>query len=524
MAQYCNNLVWSALESCLIPPSATTRWYYTSIFKKSVAAVVLLSVGFLTGWLAGVQKIFLFAASFFKSKIDPRNDFSAVLDDSRLWKQLGDLEQSLQEDPLNLELMGPATCTYQDSGRKVCPDSQWAIAEDRCIKDPANRSDHIPSLFRLYQTEEGRQEIIDRIRKLNGNAFRLSIEWSHATEENIKTYVALCKALRDADIEVMITLLQFSEHKQFHQDGSFEHEKNIHHFVEFVEVICREFTQKDPKGRPLVKYFCTINEPAIDAFSRYVLGSFSPGYFLNFAKAGNFLKNALKTHTVVYEIFKRQAPDVKVGIVHQYLRFIPTNFLLIPITRYFTRLINEAPLNFFKNNGKFELKVPFLCNIEEQCPAPKTDFVGLQYYGHPVIGLTGSTSFHEPMTQMPMREDPEGLYEAIVETHEAFKVPVIITENGISTHDDGQRRRYMTRALYALREGAKKIGVENISGYFVWSLGRNLEWNMGMNPQDFGAYELTERGLAKEPKPGMDSYIKTSKAWLSWKKAKEKAA
>jgi len=531
MIHECNDEVWSALESCLVPPSASTTWYYSTLLKKSVAAVPLLVIGVMTGVLAGIQKVGSFALDFWtKQKADPKKDFSAVLDDSRLWEQLGDIEQSLIDDPLPMPLMGPATCLYQDSGRKVCPDSQWATHEEICIKDPNNRSGNVPSLFELYKTPEGRQQVIARLKKLNATAFRFSIEWSliepkknEVNLQNLQIFKDFCKDLRDAEIEPFITLHHFSEPKWFHDLGSFEKEENIPHFVNFADLIRRHFTV-DYKGRPLVEYFCTINEPAIEAFSRYVIGSFSPGCFLKFARAGNFLKGALKAHCAVYDLFKKLAPpSVKVGITHQYLRFIPTNFLFIPITRYFTRLVNETPMNFFKNKGKFELKVPLFCNIEEQCAAPKTDFVGLQYYGSPVIGFTGSTSFYEPMTQMPMREDPAGMFEAAVESDKAFNAPIIVTENGISTHDDVQRSRYMTRALYSLREAAKKIGVEKVQGYFVWSLSRNLEWNMGMKPQDFGAYALTEKGLAIDPKPGMASYIKIAAAWKSKPKKEEVA-
>jgi beta-glucosidase len=197
--------------------------------------------------------------------------------------------------------------------------------------------------------------------------------------------------------------------------------------------------------------------------------------------------------------------------VHQYLRFIPTTVVVGSGIQYLTLLTNEVSLKYFKT-GKFELKVPFLCNIAEEGPRPKFDFIGVQYYARPVIGLTGPTSYHEPMTQMPFREDPEGIKEAIVETHKATGKPVIVTENGISTHDPVQRNRYMLRALYATREAAKVIGEENFWGYFVWSFGDNLEWDMGMKPQAFGLYALTEKGLALDPKPGTETLQKVAEA------------
>ena len=105
---------------------------------------------------------------------------------------------------------------------------------------------------------------------------------------------------------------------------------------------------------------------------------------------------------------------------------------------------------------------------------------------------------------MPMHEDPEGLYKAIVETYKHFNVPVEISENGISSRNDDQRNRYNMRALFAAKQAAEKIGVENVRSYYYWSFVRNLEWEMGMNSQDFGAYELLPDGkIADQPKPGM---------------------
>jgi beta-glucosidase len=336
----------------------------------------------------------------------------------------------------------------------------------------------------------------------------------------MQVYVDLCKDLRDAGIDPIVVLLHFSEPKWFHNLGSFEKEENIEHFAEFSSRVFTKLTE-NYNDRPLVEWFCTINEPAVDAFLRYVLGAFSPGRFLNFARAGNFLKNMLKAHGVVYRRLKAVfLPSVKVGITHQYLRMRPTNPLLIPPTRYFTRLINDVPMNFFSSGGKFDLKVPFLCNIEEQCAAPKVDFVGTQYYVRPFIGLMGATSYGEPMTKMPAHEDPAGIFEAIIKTHAAFKAPVLVTETGISTEDHLQRSRFMLRTRYAIREAAKVIG-KDLLGLIWWCLGDNMELERGMT-QPFGLYAQTEKGLTTEPKLGVLASVKVAAAWRFRQKTKGK--
>jgi beta-glucosidase len=524
MVNALNNTVWSALEQCLVPPSASTTWYYSTLLKKSVGVIFLLPTGVVTGGLVGLEKVCSYALSKLTNPapIDAKKNFQAVVDDARLWSQIGteeEIERDLIENPVRQPFIeGVGTATFQDSPH-FCPDSQWADWILKKIPEADRPGDNL-NLFELYKTPEGRRSVIERLQKLHVTHFRFSIEWSHiqtdmkvdphlSSNSNMKAYIDLCKNLRDAGIAPIVTLLHFSEPKDFHARGSFENDENIYHFTHYCFCVV-EFLTGDYKGRPLVEMFCTINEPAIDAFSRYVIGSFSPGQFLQFEKAGIFLKNLLKAHTSVYYLIKnRNLPTVQVGIIHQYLRMRPTNFLLIPILRYLTRLVNEVTMNFFRSGGKFELKVPFLCNIEEQCLPPQTDFVGTQYYVRPWIGLTGPTSYGEPMTKMPMHEDPAGIYEAIIETHKAFSAPVLVTETGISTDNDEQRRRYMLRARYAIREAAKDCPVMGVSW---WCLGDNMELERGM-AQPFGMYPLTESGLAEEPKSGVEASIRVAHAW-----------
>ena len=449
-----------------------------------------------------------YAEDFFCRQIKFKN-FDKVLNDSRRWKDISDLDVTFDSD----FLMGVGTCTYQDSGRFHCPDSQWASWEKKCLPKE-NRSGKSANLFALYQSEEGRAVLIDRLQKLGVNSYRFSIEWSHIQPEKdrwddlkLQVYVELCKSLRDAGIEPMITLHHFSEPEWFHLLGSFEKEENIPYFVDFSERVFKSLTQ-NYKDSALTSFFCTINEPGIEAFSRYVRGSFSPGYHLRFGKAGHFLKNMLKAHCLTYERLKNIDPNAQIGMTHQRLVLLGTHPLIDWFLSYINLLVNETTLQLFKTNV-FDYNIPF-CHLHEEMN-PKTDFIGLQYYTVALIGWTGPTSYHEEMTQMPFREYPEGLYSAILEVYSACHVPIFITENGISTYDERQRFRYLERALYATHLAQQVIGVNNVRGYFLWSLCDNLEWDMGMFPQAFGAYRLNPNGtLADHPKKGTAPFIKTA--------------
>lgn len=411
-------------------------------------------------------------------------------------------------------LWGGASCTLQDSGTNSCPASQWKEWEQK-ILPPENRSGKSAQFFELYKTTEGRQEIISRLQKLGMNAFRFSIEWSQIEpeegvfkEEIIQIYTALCHELRAAGIAPVPTLHHFSEPLWFHNKGSFEKEENSIYFVRFAKKLLPLFKQTYA-GKPLIEHVFTINEPNIEAFSRYIWASFSPGYYLNFTRAAHFLKGALKAHNLVYHLLKKEVPSLQIGFTHQYLPWRANYFPLTFVANCFNKLLNEATFKV-ATEGVFELKIPLLCNVREEGLELNVDIIGVQNY----VRMALPPPHKAPQTHMPFHEDPEGLYEAIVKLFDVFKKPVMVTENGISTLDDTQRSRFNERALYAAGEAQKIIGEENLKGYFYWSLGDNFEWDRGYT-QFFGAYALDkEKGeLAGEPKKGMNTYIKATKAW-----------
>jgi beta-glucosidase/6-phospho-beta-glucosidase/beta-galactosidase len=256
----------------------------------------------------------------------------------------------------------------------------------------------------------------------------------------------------------------------------------------------------------------------VDAYGRYLTGYFPPNLRCRFSRGARFLLNMLRAHCQVYEELKNivaqgQAQDIKIGISHQYLIFYPTHFLMRPVANVLNKF-NLAVLNFFKTS-RFKCKIPLICNVVANSHSkPKTDFVGVQFYGRIFLGLKGVDPVNKLVTTMPgVYEDPEGLYEAIVTCFDAFNVPVIISENGISTQSDEQRARYMTRALYAAEQAGLKIGTHNILGYVMWSFCDNFEWFLGWTAH-FGAFGLTpERVLKDNYKLGITPFIEKIKAW-----------
>ncbi len=467
-----------------------------------------------------IEKACVYALNLLSAKEvekHPLEDFLVVTKDSRKWALIEETKVSF--DPSFK--FGVSTCTWQDSAKKDLKNSQWTDWENRCVS-LEKQSEKRSNLFQLYKTEEGRDLIIDRLQQLGVNSYRFSLVWSqiepiegHFDEEVLQVYIHLCQSLRKAGICPAVTLLHYSEPDWFHKKGSFEKIENISYFLRFAKKVFPSLSQ-DYNGKPLVETIYTINELNIEGFCRHVLGSFSPGDKGKFTKAGHFLHHALAAHCTVYQALKEINPQVQIGVVHQYLEMIPTNPLIGLVTRYFNRLINETALQFYKT-GIFDYKIPFFCHIYDetfklQKEEKIMDFLGLQYYARVVATLSGSSSYHEPMTLMPYREDPEGIYTAILEAHRACGRPIRISENGISSHNEEQRERYIERALYAVHRAREEIGPENLLEYDLWCPFPTSEWDMGWKPQNFSAYALDEEGkIAANPKPGMEPFIRTAR-------------
>ncbi len=516
-----NSFLFHKLECTLLPPPTKLPFLgqLTAISKKTFTVICLTPLCTITGAIEIIRKITLSALNFFRSffqkplKSEPKME--EIARDPRLW-DLVDQNTFNKKTPLGKGdptfQYGIATCTYQDSGFVNCPDSQWADWEKKCVKRD-NRSRQSANIFHLYKTNP--KMVIDRLQKLGVTNYRFSIEWSHIepreneiNNENLAIYLGFIRLLRQNQIECDLTLHHFSEPKWFHEKGSFLNEDNLAYFQRFTTLIGKKLRDENL----YIKNFWTINEPGIEAFSRYIRGAFSPGESFQFKKAANFLKGCLKAHNLAYKaLHDILGSEIKVGFTHQYLRFIEKNPLFYLVVRYLNKITNSMILQALKK-GVFKLKIPFVCNIEEKLEILK-DQMGVQVYTRPVIGFTGSTSLHgEEMTLMPFREDPASVYEAVKKVSEKADSDVVITETGISTNLETQRERFLSRALFAASKALEETN--RLKGVFLWTFTHQLEWDMGMNPQRFSAYRLKFDGTIEDTyREGMKPFVETIRRW-----------
>lgn len=395
-------------------------------------------------------------------------------------------------------IFGTAVAGHQVDGAKHHPNSNWARWEN--LKDKKGnprilgdeKSGAACDFWNLYPQD------IERMKYMKIKSFRCSIEWStiepqpgKINKDAIVHYHKMFDALIAAGIQPMVTLHHFTHPLWFEDIGAFEHEKNLHYFVDYCTLMVQEFGSK-------IMMWTTFNEPGVYVFQGYIRGVWPPGK-IGMNRAMWVERNMLKAHVDAYQAIKEIAPKAQVGLVHSITYFDPynDNFAERIPCYYLNLLFHDAITSFFET-GEFKVAVPMLANIEykNKAATKSLDYFGINPYSHVLLRVDSEMQGQayredEIRTDMPYCIYPEILYRTIADVSKRIAkpqgIPIYITENGIADNDDSRRELFIKRYIYALHK-AKQDGYD-VRGYFYWSLLDNFEWAEGYSMR-FGLYKV----------------------------------
>lgn len=376
---------------------------------------------------------------------------------------------------------------FQASGG-LCGESNWTeAAKNGTVPDSLQPTPH----WDHWEAD------LEKMKAMGIETYRVSIEWSHIEPEQgrfddevIARYLKLFQGCIDRGIKPMITLYHFTEPLWFTKLGSFEREKNIPHFVRFCTHVFSTFSSH-------VSLWCTINEPAVQAFMGYYLGHFPPHVSNNGLMAATVLKNLLKAHVDVYHTLKSLpgGHESMIGLVHNVLRFKALHRfdpIAAVITSLFTELTDDLAMNFLRT-GRFKYTRHFREGVHyEDSRAPTSnDFIGLNFYANPIVGFNKQNVYGptcrrgQVMGDMFLPLDPAGFADAIREVS-VLDIPIFITETGVADKSDLLRQRhvreYVDVVIKAMSEGI------DIKAIYFWSMVDNYEWNQG-STKSFGFFD-----------------------------------
>lgn len=388
-------------------------------------------------------------------------------------------------------LWGAATAGHQVEGDNTSSDA-WLLenVKPSIFVEPSGAGvDH----YRLYEQD------IAMLASVGLNTFRFSIEWARIEPEEgmwsvaaIEHYRDVLAACRKHKVKAMVSFNHFITPYWFAARGGWEAQGAAQLFARYCTRIAQDLGA-------MMDAATTFNEPNLArllfgipgplsgltgippekamlkaAGERAGTGKFSSWIFGDFDKIETGM---LEGHRMAYKAIKAACPKLPVGLS---LAIADDQAQGDPAMRDRKRAVAYAP--WFK------------------AVSEHGDFVGVQTYTRALVGPEGELPppSGARLTSNGMEFWPEALGATIRYTAQHVKLPIYVTENGISTDDDRQREEYITRALQGVAD-CLRDGID-VRGYLHWSLLDNFEWIFGYKPC-FGLIAVDRTTMRRTIKP-----------------------
>ena len=431
-------------------------------------------------------------------------------------------------------IWGVATSSYQIEGAAYEDNKGRNIWDDFCkqhgrIKKNAN-GDKACDFYHRYVDD------IRLIKNLGVKAYRFSLSWSRIlpngigkiNQKGLDFYNSVIDELLKNDITPYITLFHWDYPSKLMENGGWLNPKSSEWFEYYAEVVAKSFGDR-------VKHFITFNEPQAFVGLGHCSDIHAPGANMDIDSAIKVCHNVLIAHGLAVKKIRSIIPDSKIG-------YAPCCDVCIPYTneqddvsaardRFFymdddinswvfscawwsdPAVLGTYPSNMLKRLEKF-LPDNYVKDYKTICQ-PLDFYCQNIYkgflYKKGIDGRPELVPFDKdyPYTVIGWPITPKSLYWGPKFLYERYKLPFVITENGISCFDkvccdgkvhDNDRIKFMNDYIHELYK-AKKDGVDAV-GYFAWSLMDNFEWAEGYDHR-FGLIYVDYDNLKRIPK---DSY------------------
>jgi beta-glucosidase len=384
-------------------------------------------------------------------------------------------------------LWGAATAAHQVEGNNINSDL-WVLEhiEPTLFAEPSlDACDHL----RLYP------EDIRLLAKLGLNTYRFSVEWARIEPERgcfsmaaLDHYRRVLAACHENGVTPMVTYYHFSSPRWFAAMGGWEKPLASDLFVRYCGRVSKHLgdmtalatTFNEPNLPMLLRWLPITEIPFVKVkrmtkLAAKAIGSDQFGCF--------FLGNAEKLRDRMIAAHHRAVETMKSGPGHY-----PVGVSI--------SMQDEQPVG---HDSKRDQKCAEVYDPWLEA-ADRSDFLGVQTYTRCRVGKRSDLS-PEPgseITQMGYEFWPEALEACLRYANARVRVPIYVTENGVSTDDDERRIEYIRRAL----DGVAKCLADGIDirGYIHWSLMDNFEWIMGYRPR-FGLVAVDRATQERIVKP-----------------------
>ena len=394
-------------------------------------------------------------------------------------------------------LWGASTSAYQVEGAWA-EDGKGPSVQD--IKEiPQGTTDFKVASDHYHRYEED----VKLFKELGVKAYRFSISWSRVMPDGIVNpaglafYQKLIDLLLENEIQPIVTVFHFDLPVAIAEEGGWENRATIQAFADYCQVLFENFGQQVPLWQ-------TINEQNVMALAGSVIGTsqksmkekFQENHHMLVAQAlvtqqfhaGNFSGRIGPAPNIasVYPASEKPA-DQLAALYMSALR----NWLFLDVAVFGT--YNHNAWHLLETIGA----APTVTEADRKILAAGTcDYIALNYYNTMTVssyfqketkldqqsgfGIPGFfqavENTHLPMTEFGWPIDPEGFRFTLNEIYSRYRLPLLITENGIGAkdvfttdgkiHDDYRidyLQQHIEQMALAIDDGVDVIG------YCPWS-------------------------------------------------------
>ncbi len=425
---------------------------------------------------------------------------------------------------------GAATAAYQIEGAAY-EDGRGASIWDAFCKRPGavfegHSGDVACDHYHRYRQDVG------LMRELRLSGYRFSVSWPRVlpdgrgavNEPGIAFYDRLTDELLSAGIQPMCTLFHWDLPQALQRRGGLLNREVADCFAEYAALMGRRLGDR-------IKHWITQNEPQVYVGLGLRAGIHAPGLRLDFSDTLLAAHNSLRAHGKAVAALRASVREARVGYVlaaqvtrpagpgEADLEAARAAMFAVRDRSHFNNTWWTDPvlLGEYPRDGLalFGAEMPPFPAADLDDIRQPIDFLGLNIYKADTVRC-GQDGAPETLPVPPGHPrsavdwqpiTPDAHYYGPRFFHERYRLPLWITESGLSTRDqlsldgkvhDPQRIDYMHRTLLELRH-AMKDGVP-VAGYMAWSLLDNFEWADGYK-QRFGLIYVdyrTQQRIAKD--------------------------
>lgn len=375
------------------------------------------------------------------------------------------------------------------------------------------------------------KEDVALMREIGLKAYRLSVSWPRVLPEGtgkinaagLGFYDRLVDDLLAAGIAPWVTLFHWDYPYELFLRGGWLNPDSPKWFADYTAAVVDRLSDR-------VTNWMTLNEPQCFIGPGHLSGDHAPGLKLGMTEVLLASHHVLLAHGLATQTIRARAKTTpKVG-------WAPVGVAYTPATDstedkiaaeqgmaavYANGIWNNtwwgdpAVLGTYPEEGMrvYGKAVPRFTSSEMETIRQPLDFYGANIYSGPPVKagpagreIASPTAPGYPHTHILWKVTPSALYWGPKFLHERYKLPIVITENGLSLPDwvsldgrvhDAGRIDFLHRYLRELRR-ATDDGVD-VRGYFQWSILDNFEWAEGYKHR-FGLIHVDYETQKRTPK------------------------